>query len=181
MLDWYKGVVGVETRRILIAVPVELHSDLLKLYPNSSPLFSNMSDVFNSALRWHLEAVYLDISASFFSKWLEIEKESGKDSFPEFMYVHREEVGFDSFKDLIDMYMEQVEDYKPDISRLQVTVPLGLIKRVLDTYPVFVEYAKEDGRITGKMSETRYYTIIIAAYLNHVHEDWEKLIIINND
>lgn len=181
MPSWYDVVAGIETERITISVPVELYSDLLKLYPNSSPLFSNMSDVFNSALRWYLEDVYLDISVPFFSKWLEKQKENKGGSFPEYIYIHREEVSFDSFSDLIDGYLDQVEDYKPDSSRLQVTVPKGLIKRVLDIYPVFVDYVKEDGRIVGNVSESRYYVIIMAAYLNHIHEDWQKLIIINND
>lgn len=168
---------GVETERIVIAVPVELHSDLLKLYPNSSPLFSNMSDVFNSALRWYLEDVYLDISTAFFSKWLKEKRVS----FSEYLGIHRSEIEFDSLESIIEMYLEQVEDYKPDTSRLQVTSPSGLIDRVLDLYPVFSEFANEDGRISGKMSEQRYFVIIIAAYLRHIHEDWEKLIVINND
>lgn len=173
----YRVVAGVATERMVLTVPVELHGDLLKLFPDDDPLFASMSDLFCSALRWYIGAVYDQIIVEQYQDWMDDGQQRPITEYV--IYKDREIKGteYDCFENLVDLYKEQTSSYKPDSSRLQMTIPVGLLRRSEMLYELCrFRIQSIDCQLFRKMNRTRYYTIILAAYLREINDCWREII-----
>ena len=176
----YHIVAGVATERIVLTVPVELHSDLLKLFPDDDPLFASMSDLFCSALRWYLSEVYDQISVEQYQDWVDNGRQGSMNDYV--VYKKRDTKGteYDCFENLVELYKEQTSSYKPDSSRLQMTVPVGLLHRSEMLYDLCrFRIQSIDRQLFQKMNFTRYYTMILSAYLREITDSWKEIIDLN--
>ena len=170
-------VAGVATERIVLTVPVELHSDLLKLFPDDDPLFASMSDLFSSALRWYIGEVYDQIIVEQYQDWMD---NGQKGSITDYVIYKSKEIKdteYDCFETLVDLYKEQTSSYKPDSSRLQMTIPKGLLRRSEMLYELCrFRIQSIDYQLFRNMNRTRYYTIILAAYAREIEDCWREII-----
>lgn len=159
-----------------MTVPVELHSDLLEWYADES-LFSSMSDLFCSALRWYMGEVYDQIIVERYMDWINNGKQGSLNEYA--IYKEREtpDSEYDCFKNLVSLYKEQTCDYKPGSSRLQMTVPVGLLHRSEMLYDLCRMRIKSiDYGLFKKMNYAKYYTIILAAYICEIKDSWQEII-----